>query len=128
MNQEDMAKELAKILEELSKLDPKSEQYTTAVRNYHELQKAFHEELEACDSDLDHRLKRSLDKARQELNEKEVENRLRQAKMEAIIGLAKIGLTVVGTLAAIVLTGSLEESTILSSKCLAWVKGIAPRI
>lgn len=128
MNQEDMANELERILKILEKLDPSSEQYSTAVKNYHELQKALHEELEACDADLDHRLKRELDKARQELNEKESKERSKQVKIDAILGLTKIGLSVAGTLAAIALTGSLEESTILSAKCLSWIKGISPRI
>lgn len=146
MNQEEMANELERVLEILKTLDPTSKEYTEANRNYHELLKAFHEELSACDADLDHRLKRELDKAeqtrreketeekveldkiRQQLNEREAADRLKMAKFDAIIGLAKIGLTVSGTLAAIVLTGTLEESTILSAKCLSWIKGIAPRV
>ena len=73
-------------------------------------------------------LKRKLDEAKQALAEKEAADRLKQAKMEAVIGLAKIGLTVTGTLAAIVLTGTLEETTILNKTCLGWVKAITPRI
>lgn len=128
MSQEDMAKELQRILGILEELDPTSEKYSTAVKNYHELMKTLHEELESCDSDLDHSLKRELDKARLELNKLEEKNRMHQAKVEAILGIAKIGLTVAGTLAAIIVTGSLEESTILSQKCFGLVRGLMPKI
>ena len=128
MNQERMANELGRILDAIEKLDPTTREYADAMKNYHELLTAFHEDLESSDADLNNRLKRELDKAKQDLAEKEAADRMRQAKIEAVIGLAKVGLTVSGTLAAIVLTGSLEESTILSSKCLSWIKGIAPRV
>lgn len=128
MSQEEMAKELERILEKLKTLDPTTEEYSTAVKNYHELMKTLHEELEACDADLDHGLKRELDKARLELAKIEERNRVHQARMDAILGLVKIGLTVSGTLAAIIVTGSLEESTILSQKCFSLIRGLAPRV
>ena len=126
--QDMMQKELERIFEEIQKLDPKSKEYTDAIKNYHELLNAFHEDCKARDDDLNNELKRKLDKEKQALAEKEAADRLKQAKLDAIIGLAKIGITVSGTLAAIVLTGFMEESTILSAKCLGWIKGIAPRI
>ena len=128
MSQEEMAKELERILEKLKTLDPTTEEYSTAVKNYHELMKTLHEELEACDADLDHGLKRELDKARLELAKIEERNRVHQARMDAILGLVKIGLTVSGTLVAIIVTGSLEESTILSQKCFSLIRGLTPRV
>lgn len=128
MNQEEMATELQRLLDKLAKLDPTTEEYSTAVKNYHELMKTLHEELEACDSDLDHSLKRELDKARLELNQTEEKNRARQAKVDAILGIVKIGCSIAGTIAAIIVTGSLEESTILSQKCFGLVRGLLPGI
>lgn len=128
MNQEEMANELERILEEMKHLDPATEKYKFAVSNYHELMKALHEELEACDSDLDHTLKRELDKARFELSKSEEKNRVHQAKVDALIGLGKVGLTILGTVLAIVVTGSLEESTILSQKCFGLVRGLLPKV
>lgn len=128
MNQEDMALELQRLLDKLETLDPTTEEYSTAVKNYHELMKTLHEELEACDSDLDHSLKRELDKARLELNQTEEKNRNRQAKIDAALSITKTVLSVVGTIAAIIVTGSLEESTILSQKCFGLVRGLLPGI
>lgn len=128
MNQEQMANELDRILGELTNLDPASEKYSTAVKNYHELMRTLHEELESCDSDLDHSLKRGLDKARLELNQLEERNRVRQARLDTIVGFAKIGLSVAGTLAAIIVTGSLEESTILSQKCFSFIRNLTPKV
>ena len=126
--QEDMANELSRILEKMSDKEPDTESYTKMKTNFCDLAKVFHEDLAAADDDLDHRLKRELDRANQELNERKARDAMRQAKMEAIVNLAKSGLMIVGTFGCIVLTGSLEESTILSSKCLSWIKGIAPKI
>lgn len=128
MDQEKMADELKRLLEKLETLDPTTEDYSTAVKNYHELMKTLHEELEACDSDLDHSLKRELDKSRLELNKLEEKNRNRQATVDAILSVVKIGLSIVGTIGAIVVTGSLEESTILSQKCFGLVRGLMPGI
>lgn len=128
MNQEEMASELQRLLEKLKTLDPTTEAYSTAVKNYHELMKTLHEELDACDSDLDHSLKRELDKSRLELNQLEEKNRARQAKVDTIISVVKIGMSVAGTIAAIIVTGSLEESTILSQKCFGLVRGLLPGI
>lgn len=125
--QDSMLQELERLLDKIKGLDPTTKEYTEAMKNYHELLTAFHEEWKVRDDDLNNEQKRELDKAKQALAEKEAADRRFQAKLEAIMGLAKIGLTVSGTLAAIVLTGSLEESTILNNKCLSWVKMIAPR-
>lgn len=126
--QEEMLKELERIFEKIQGLNPADKEYTDALKNYHELLNAFHEDCKVRDDDLNNELKRKLDEAKQALAEKEAADRLKQAKMEAVIGLAKIGLTVTGTLAAIVLTGTLEETTILNKTCLGWVKAITPRI
>ncbi len=128
MSQEEMANELTRILEKLETLDPTTEAYSIAVKNYHELYKTLHEELEACDSDLDHRLKRELDKERLELSKIEERNRAKQARNDAIWGLAKIGVTGVMTLAAIIVTGSLEETTILSQKCFGFIRALTPKV
>lgn len=146
MNQEEMAKELDRIQEVLKNLDPTTEAYTVANKNYHELLRAFHEESAACNADLDSRHKRKMEEAdferreketvakieqeqkRQELAEKEAKDKLKAAKMDAIIGLAKIGLTIGGTAVLVVVTGKLEETTILSNKCLAWIKALQPRV
>lgn len=126
--QEEMLKELERIFGKIQGLNPADKEYTDTLKNYHELLNAFHEDCKARDDDLNNELKRKLDEAKQVLAEKEAADRLKQAKMEAVIGLAKIGLTVTGTLAAIVLTGTLEETTILNKTCLGWVKAITPRI
>jgi len=126
--QEEMLKELERIFGKIQELNPADKEYTDTLKNYHELLNAFHEDCKARDDDLNNELKRKLDEAKQALAEKEAADRLKQAKMEAVIGLAKIGLTVTGTLAAIVLTGTLEETTILNKTCLGWVKAITPRI
>ena len=128
MNQEDMAKELDRILEFLRELDPSSKEYSEGMVNYHKLWNAFHEEAEACDADLNNRQQREINNKKLLLAEKEARDRVRMAKFEAILGLAKIGLTITGTLAAILLTASCEQGVILSNKCLTWVKAIAPRI
>lgn len=132
--QEQLMEEMERILDKLKELDPTSETYGVVLRSYRELEKALHEDLSACEEDLNGRLQRTLkeaeqklDERRQELAEKEASNKLKVAKMEAIIGLAKTALTIIGTVVAILVTGSLEETTILSSKCLSWIKAIIPR-
>ena len=128
MDLDEMLEELNRVREKIKDLDPTSEAYSTGVKNLHENQKMLHEELEARDSELDHELKRELDKAKLELSQVEERNRMNQGKWDAILGVVKIGLTVCGTIAAIIVTGSLEESTILSQKCYGLVRGLMPRV
>ena len=132
--QERLMEEMERVLEKLKGLDPTSETYGLVLRYYRELEKALHEDLSACEEDLNGRLQRSLKQAEQELNlrkqelaEQEAGNRLRTAKMEAIFGLAKTALTIIGTIVAILVTGSLETTSILSSKCLSWIRAIIPK-
>lgn len=125
--QEQLMEEMERILNKLKELDPTEENYGIVLRSYRELEKALHEDLSACEEDLNGRLQRTLKQAELELAEKEASNKLKVAKMDAGLGLAKTALTILGTLVAIFVTGSLEETTILSSKCLAWIKLIFPR-
>jgi len=127
MEIQDLLNELGRLLGELNKLDPASKEYADTRTNFCELLDAFHAECKLRDEDLNSELKRKLEEAKQRLAEKEAADRLKIARLEALISLAKIGLTVTGTLAAIVLTASLEEGTILSKTCLAWIKAILPR-
>lgn len=128
MDMEDMAKELDRLQELLKETDPLSNDYAVILNRYEQLMKVFHSEQEACDADLDHRTMRELNGNKQAMSEYEIRSKVKIAKMEAVFGLAKTVLTISGTLAAIILTGSLEETTILSNKCLAWIKSITPKI
>lgn len=128
MDLDEMLEEITRLQGELKKLDPKTEQYSTAVKNYHELMKTFHEELESRDSDLDHSLKRDLDRARLELSQTEERNRVRQGRWDAILNVLKVVGSVGATFGAIILTGSLEESTILSQKCFSLVRNVLPKL
>ena len=125
--QEQMLEEIGRILGKMCTLEPDSEEYTNMRKNLNELMDAFHKDLEVTNSDLAFERKWKLDQARQALDEEKMKGDLKRAKMEAIIGLLKTILLIGGTLASIVLTGFLEESTILSSKCLSWIKAIIPR-
>ena len=119
--------ELERIFKHLQKLDPSSEVYGVVRKNYEGLLDALHSDMSACEEDLNGRLQRELKRAEMELDKQKLEaserdsrNRIRIAKTEAIFGLAKIALMIIGTLLAIALTGTLEESTILSTKCLSF--------
>ena len=124
MSQEEMANELDRILEDLKKIDPTSEKYTEARKNYQEMFRTLHEELEACEADINGRHKRELDKARLELERLEEMHRSKQATRETVLGLVKLLLTIVGILAAIILTGSFEQTSILSQKCFTLIQQI----
>lgn len=127
MQIQDLIEELGRLLKKLNELDPASKEYADARTNFCELLDAFHSECKIRDDDLNNELKRKLEEAKQRLAEKEAADRLKIARLDALISLAKIGLTITGTLAAIVLTASLEEGTILNKTCLAWIKAILPR-
>lgn len=124
MSQEEMANELDRILEDLKKIDPTSEKYTEGRKNYQEMFRTLHEELEACEADINGRHKRELDKARLELERLEEMHRNKQATRETVLGLVKLLLTIVGILAAIILTGSFEQTSILSQKCFTLIQQI----
>ena len=124
MGQEEMANELDRIRDILREIDPTSEKYTTGVRNYHELFKTLHEELESCEADLNGRHKRELEKARLELERLEEMNRNKQATRELVFGIVKLLLSILGILAAIILTGSFEQTSILSQKCFSLIQQI----
>lgn len=128
MDLDEMLEEITRLQGELKKLDPKTEAYSTAVKNYHELMKTFHEELESRDSDLDHSLKRELDKARLELSKVEEKNRVTQGRWDVVVNVLKIAGSVAATFGAIILTGSLEETTILSQKCFSLVRNVLPKL
>lgn len=124
MSQEEMANELDRILEDLKKIDPTSEKYTEVRKNYQEMFRTLHEELEACEADINGRHKRELDKARLELERLEEMHRNKQATRETVLGLVKLLLTIVGILVAIILTGSFEQTSILSQKCFTLIQQI----
>ena len=124
MGQDEMAKELDRMLSILRELDPTSEKYTEGRKNYQEMFKTLHEELDACEADLNGRHKRELDKARLELERLEEMHRNKQATRELILGLVKLVLSIVGILAAIILTGSFEQTSILSQKCFSLIQQI----
>lgn len=124
MNQDEMAQEMDRLMEQIKACEPGSEKQVQLWKVYEIVQKLFHASLEACEEDLNNRQARELNERKQSAAEIEMRNRVRMAKIEALVGLGKVLLTGVFTLAAIVLTGALEETTILSSKCLAWIKNL----
>lgn len=132
--QEQLMEELDRLMTKMNKLDPTSETYQIVRRSYLELAKVLHEDVSACEEDLNGRFTRSLKEAEKELDERkqklaeqESKSRWKMAKLEALVSLGKTILTIIGAIVAIFVTGSLEETTILSSKCLAWIKLIFPR-
>lgn len=128
MNQEAIYGELERLRLIMEKLDPTTPEYAAIEKLYLNLLEGFHKDLEACDADLNNQLKRKLDKANQELREKEAADRVRMSQMEALCGLGKVCLLIAGTVVSIVLTGSLETTQILSSKCLSWIRALTPKI
>lgn len=133
--QEKLMEEMDRVLDILKKMDPTNEAYGTVLHYYRELLKGFHEDVSSCDEELNNKIQRDLDKAKQAMEEKKLtlieqenRNKLKAAKWEAIFGLAKTVLAIIGVIVSILLTGSLEETTILSSKCLAWIKSILPKL
>ena len=127
MDLDEMLEELTRLQEKLKTLDPTTEAYSVAAKNYKTLVDTLHSELEARDSELDHEAKRELDKAKLRLNEIEEKNRVRQGTWDAILGVGKLVLSVAGTFGAIILTGTMEESTILSQKCFSLIRGLLPK-
>jgi len=135
MNQEDMANELSRILKIMCGLDPTTEKYGDTLDHYSKLMSTFHKELESCNSDLENSSKLKLDemtlKAKElemQLRTEEAKENSKKAKREAWFGLIKIGLLILGMLFGIILTGSLEQSTILSQKCFSFVSKLMPKI
>ncbi len=128
MDLDEIMSEMDRVFDVVKGIDPSTEKYWTTFRNYHELAKCFQEELEARQSELNHKQKRELEKAKHELAKMDVQIRERQVKWEARIKLMLGLLSVVGTLAAIVLTGTFEQSTILSAKCLGWIKALQLKV
>lgn len=135
MNQEEMANELARILRLMCDTDPSTEKYEHLLNRYSKLMATFHEELESCNSDLENSSKLKLDemtlKAKElemQLKTAEAKENSKRAKREAWFGLIKIGLLILGMLAGIIITGSLEQSTILSQKCLSFVRMLMPKV
>lgn len=128
MSQEDMAKELDRILEKLRELDPTTEAYSFGIKNYHELMKTLHEELDACDSDLDRRQKRYVEQKRAELAEREERNRRIQFIVDSILRVSGKAVSAGMLLGGIILTGTLEQNTILSSKCFSLVQKFIQKV
>ena len=126
MDQEKMANELDRILEKLSKVDPLSEEYTKGIRNFSDLMDSLHKELRSCDESLANDQKRAIDKEKLEL-EKDKENHARiQAKKEAILGIIKQVIVILGMSGCIVLTVFCEQSSIISQKAFSFLKFFKP--
>ena len=135
MIQEEMADELARILGIMCKCEPTTENYGIILDRFSKLMSTFHKELESCNSDLENSSKLKLDemtlKAKElemELRAMEAKENVKRAKREAWFGLIKIGLAILGMLLGIILTGSLEQTTILSQRCLSFVGKIFPAL
>lgn len=133
--QEKIMEELDRLMDKLNQEDPTGEIYGLVLDRYNKLIKALHDDSSSCEAELNGKIERELkrveqelEKRKQDLSEKESDNRMKMAKIEAAIGLAKTILTILGTLAGILLVGSLETTTILSSKCLALVKVLFPKV
>lgn len=133
--QEKIMEELDRLMDKLQQQDPTGEVYGLLLDRYNKLVKMLHEDSSSCEAELNGKIEREikrveeeLAKRKQDLSEKESYDRRKMEKIEAAIGLAKTILTIVGTLAGILLVGSLETTTILSSKCLALVKVLFPKV
>ena len=127
MDQEEMEKELKRILGILSKIDPTTEKYKVGIMNYHELAKTFHEELESSESHLDHCCKREIDELRLDQDKIEEENRKDQAKKERLVNFIKHVLSLLSLGGGIALTVFLEQSSIISQKAFSLAKILFPK-
>lgn len=128
MDLDEIMAEMGRVFGVMKSIDPSTEKYWTTLRNYHDLSKSFQEELEARESELNHKQKRELEKAKQKLAEADTEIRARQVKWDGQIKLMLGLFSVISTFGAIVLTGTFEQSTILSAKCLGWIKALQLKV
>lgn len=126
MEQEKIEEEMKRVREIFGKLDPTSEKYSTAVKNYLDLEKAFSGLIETHESELDHSHKRDCDEVKLEQSEKEEKNRVKLAILEHISGFVKTFTAGGIAIAGIIVAGAIEESSILNPKLIKFVQGFMP--
>lgn len=122
MDFDDILEELNRVKKEMLAAKPGTEDYNALLRNFNMLGEMLHRELESRDSQLDHEVKRKVEEATAELDALKEENRTKQTKLELWFSVVRIILTAICTIAAIIVTGSLEQSSILSQKCFSLIR------
>lgn len=120
--EEKLMAEIDRLLTKVADLEPGSEKYNHLVQIITSLAKVLHDDMSACEADLNGRHKREMDKKELELNRQKVRDAYRQARRDAWLTLGKTGLTIIGIIVSILITGSLEQSTILSKTALSFIK------
>lgn len=128
MDFDDILEELDRVKKEMLAAKPGTESYNALLRNFSMLGEMLHCELESRDSQLDHEVKRKVEEATAELDALKEENRRKQTKLELWFSVVRIILTAIGAIAAIIVTGSLEQSSILSQKCFSLIRTLMPKI
>lgn len=122
MDFDDILEELNRVKKEMLAAKPGTEDYNALLKNFNTLGEMLHRELESRDSQLDHEVKRKVEEATAELDALKEENRRKQTKLELWFSVVRIILTAICTIAAIIVTGSLEQSSILSQKCFSLIR------
>ncbi len=120
--EEKLMTEINRVLTEVAGLEPGTEKYNRLIGNVTDLAKVLHADMDACEADLNGRHKRELDKQELEFNRQKARDAYRQARRDAWLVLGRTGLTIIGIIVSILITGSLEQSTILSKTALSFVK------
>ena len=128
MDFDDILEELNRVKKEMLAAKPGTESYNVLLRDFNMLGEMLHRELESRDSQLDHEVKRRVEEATAELDALKEDNRRKQTKLELWFSVVRIILTAIGTIAAIIVTGSLEQSSILSQKCFSLIRTLMPKI
>ena len=120
--EEKLMAEIDRVLVKTAGLEPGSEEYDHMIKITESLAKVLHADMEACEADLNGRHKREQDKQELELNRQKARDAYHQARRDAWLTLGKTGLTIIGIIVSILITGSLEQSTILSKTALSFIK------
>lgn len=120
--EEKLMAEIDRVLTKTADLEPGTPEYDHMVQIAASLAKVLHDDMSACEADLNGRHKREQDKKELELNRQKARDAYRQARRDAWLTLGKTGLTIIGIIVSILITGSLEQSTILSKTALSFIK------
>ena len=120
--EEKLMNEIDRVLTTMGGLEVDDPKYEKLLNIATKLGENLHADMKACEEDLNGRHKRRQEEQEFELNKKKARDAFKQARRDAWLTLGKTGLTIIGIIASILITGALEQGTILSKTALSFIK------
>lgn len=127
-NMEQLVEEFNKLTERLSSYMPGSKEYAETFEAIQAIHKLLIEDERIFNDWRDKNRRFDLDVERLEVDRIEATAKARLARLELYGRLIGIGFSIAGAILCIILTGFMEQNSILSQKCFSFIGKLLPKV